>query len=792
MSHSTAKVPTPEKLELTAEGWKRFAFRWKHYAIAAKLNSEDSEVQVSHLLSVCGPEAEERYKSFVWADPASAEKITDVLARFERECMPDENTIIERYVFNSRVQKSGEAISDYVADLRRLSSTCKFEEMKAADAVNQLIRDKVVCGLPDAALRTRLLEEGKDLTLDKAIEMVKCSEQVARQTQVLDKTTPATISAIRNGSSSQFPHNDEKDSRKRQPDGRSRQSHYQAKPHDRPCQFCGGQPHSRSECPAAEQECHNCQKKGHYSKVCRSARATSQPQKVSSSWIVQAINKIDRAEAAVRIFRIGKQDISFLVDCGAEVNVLPERLYKRATGDRSLSRVDPSKVAALACYGGEQVVTHGTAQLRLRNIENSPMHEFHIAKHDGEPIIGLRSSLDLGLIKLSPDVQIVPRNRSVTVIKSTPPQPPASVAEVIQAYPEVFDDKKVGDLGITHRIQLNPDVMPTTHAQRRVPEPIRDAVKKTIDQLVSRQVIEPVSEPADWVSSLVPIPKKDGSIRICMDCRELNSAVKREHYTIPTYDEVSARLAGAKKFSLLDAQSGFWHIRLSEESSRICTFNTPFGRYRWKRLPFGLKSAPEVFQKHLINALEGLQGIQVCADDILVVGYGDTEAEVNTSHDRNFQALMSRCREKKIHLNGAKLKYKLDEVIYMGHRLTTQGMGPDPAKVSAISEMPAPKDVTHLRGFLGTVTYLARYLPRLSTVSEPLRQLLKKDVEFQWTNTRVQAFEEIKKLVTVAPVMPYYNPKTPVSIQCDASQYGLGAALLQTGKPVAVASRSGR
>lgn len=99
-----------------------------------------------------------------------------------------------------------------------------------------------------------------------------------------------------------------------------------------------------------------------------------------------------------------------------------------------------------------------------------------------------------------------------------------------------------------------------------------------------------------------------------MDCRDLNEAVCREYYTLPTYDETSSGLHGAKVFSLVDTKNRFWHVRLDKESTKLCTFNTPFGRYAWKRLPFGLKSSPEVFQKQLIQALEGLEGVLICAD----------------------------------------------------------------------------------------------------------------------------------------------------------------------------------
>ena len=804
-----------EKLELSAEGWKRFHFNWENYLVAAKLSKESSEVKVSHFLMVCGPEAQDRYKSFTWAPDTDAKVIEKVIQRFERECLPSENTIIERYVFNSRSQKVSEPIKEYAADLRRLASTCKFEAMKPDDIISELIRDKIVSGLPDATMRTRLLEEGTSLTLDRTLEMIQCAEQVAKQSKVLDAATKpmsTSVSAVQQGSSSRFPRKEGKNQRggfttpfppanrntsrgspttpstrndAYNPRGSKEQS-YEEK-----CRNCGHKKHQqRSECPAIGVECHGCQGKGHYRRMCRSTPAAG---KQISGFQVNTLNTIDRASAAVRVYRIGNKDVTFLVDCGAEVNVIPAYLYRRATGDSDLRRVDRSHATTLNCYGGEQVATHGTVSLRLKNAATSPSPTFHVSSHKGDPVLGLQTCLDLGLISLSPEVQLQRgqlRQSDASVSATRKVTSSSSASDVAQAYPEVFSETDVGDLGIVHHIELDPAVRPTTHAQRRVPEPIRDAVLKTLRQLEKLKVIVPQSKPTDWVSSLVPVLKPDGSVRVCMDCRELNNAVKREHYTIPTYDEVSARLAGAKMFSLCDAKNGFWHVRLDEESSMKCTFNTPFGRYRWKRMPFGLKSAPEVFQKHLIHALEGLQGILVCADDILVLGYGDTPAEIEKTHDANFTALMQRCRQKKIRLSGAKLKYKVDEVIYMGHRLTSTGMGPDPGKVSAIADLPVPKDLTHLRGFICTVNYLARYLPKLSAVSEPLRQLLKKDVEFLWTDERLKSFNEVKQLVTSATELHYYDPKIPVTLQCDASQYGLGASLIQNGQPVAFASRS--
>ncbi len=149
---------------------------------------------------------------------------------------------------------------------------------------------------------------------------------------------------------------------------------------------------------------------------------------------------------------------------------------------------------------------------------------------------------------------------------------------------------------------------------------------------------------------------KPNKLRICIDPRDLNRAICREHYQLPTVEEVTTRLAGAKKFTVCDAKDGFHQIQLDEESSYLTTFNTPFGRYRWTRLPFGISSAPEVWQRRMHEFVEGLEGVEVIADDFLIVGFGNTDDEANASLERNERAFFQKCREWNLKLNKSKLK----------------------------------------------------------------------------------------------------------------------------------------
>ncbi len=165
------------------------------------------------------------------------------------------------------------------------------------------------------------------------------------------------------------------------------------------------------------------------------------------------------------------------------------------------------------------------------------------------------------------------------------------------------------------------------------------------------------------------------------------------------------------------------------ESSYLTTFQTPWGRYRYKRMPFGISPAPEFFQQKLDHNLEGLVGVYEIADNILITGCGDTIAETNRDHDRNMHQLLQRCRERHIKLNFDKLEYKSSEVTYMGHALSSDRLKADPNKVAAIKDTPKPEDAAGVQRFIGMTKYHAKFLPYLSDISEPLRKLTHKAID---------------------------------------------------------------
>ena len=186
--------------------------------------------------------------------------------------------------------------------------------------------------------------------------------------------------------------------------------------------------------------------------------------------------------------------------------------------------------------------------------------------------------------------------------------------------------------------------------------------------------------------------------------------------------------------------------------------------------------------------IKGLVGVEVIADDFVVVGRGQSDAEAVWDHDKNMQALLQRCEERGVRLNADKLNLRMHEVSFIGHRTTDQGLCVDPAKVLAIKQMPTPKNVAGVQKLLGLTQYLSNFLPHLSDITKPLQELTQKDTEWVWDHVQQNALEKLKQAVIGTPVLRYYNINEEVTLQCDASQSGLDAAMMQNGHPMAYAS----
>ena len=299
-----------------------------------------------------------------------------------------------------------------------------------------------------------------------------------------------------------------------------------------------------------------------------------------------------------------------------------------------------------------------------------------------------------------------------------------SEQDIVNSYSVVCKSK--GKLEGELHLELDKSVQPVQLPPRRVPLAIKDKLQPELEILSIMEIIAKVDDPTDWTSSMVVTTKRNGKVRLCIDPNPLNNALKRNHYPLPSIEDVLPLLSDAKLFTVLDARNGFGHVQVDTDSSYLTIFSIPWNRYHWLRMPFGITGAPEEFQRRMDITLGGLDSTKAIADDILVFGTGSTQEEAEKSHNERLRAVLERCRQKGVRLNKDKMQFKQQKVAYMGHVITSDGLQADPNKIKAILNMPSPTDKEAVQRLLGMTNYLQRFAPGLADATKPLRELLKK------------------------------------------------------------------
>ncbi len=302
-------------------------------------------------------------------------------------------------------------------------------------------------------------------------------------------------------------------------------------------------------------------------------------------------------------------------------------------------------------------------------------------------------------------------------------------------------------------------------------------------------VISPVDEPRPWCHAMVVARKPNGKLRICIDPRTLNPHLEREQMMIPDIDSIIMDLNEAKVLTVIDLEAGFWQVGVDDDSAKLLTFATPWGRFQYNRLPFGISIAPEIFHKAVADALQGIPGVVVFVDDILI--YAPTKEE----HDQRLKEVKARLAKANFTENKSKSgQVAQEEVKFLGHIVGRGQIRPDPAKIAALLDFPEPTCRKELKGLEGMLGWLRKFLPQLSEFLNDFRHLQKEHTAWIWTESERATFAKIKTaLKEIHPLMAI-KPGEPFSLAADASAYGLGAALTQkdgegNDRPIFFASR---
>eukprot|EP00731_Ephydatia_muelleri_P025536 Em0017g619a len=693
-------------------------------------------------------------RSLVAPDQPKDKSFAELKTLLKAHYDPKPLVIAERFRFYRRDQTAEESISEFLVELRRLAAHCEFGQF-----LDEALRDRLVCGLRNDAIQKRLLSEA-DVTLAKAVQIASSMESAEKQSLQLNVTKPGAICQVRVS-----------------------------------CNRCNSTDHSVRECRIKDSVvCFRCKKKGHIVRACRekgpSAMAVGRDERkaktgsLSTKWVdteeaeevgVQTVYVVNGdgpfGEPISVSLQVNGVILPMEIDTGAAVSIIPERVRQEL-----FPYLKPQNTRVrLRTYTAEQITVLGTISVQVKFKNQTRTLSLFVVNTDGPTLLGRDWMRQLKLDWSMVNHVLMEKNGRLEAL--------------MRKYEELFKPAMGAIQGVKAKLTVKADAHPKFCKARSVPFSIKQRVGEELDRLEKEGIVERVMH-SDWATPIVPVPKKDGTFRICGDYKvTVNPALEVDQYPLPKPEDIFASLAGGTAFSKIDLSQAYQQLLLDKESQQYLTVNTHQGLYRYKRLTFGVASAPAIFQRVMDTMLQGIPNVVCYLDDILVTG-ATIEAHLD-----NLEAVLHRLQQHGVRMNKEKSVFLAKKVTYLGHVIDAEGLHKSPTLTEAIVQAPPPQNTQELRSFLGMLNYYGKFIPNLATLLHPLNGLLRSGVKWQWSAQCRQAFEKAKEALQASSVLVHYDTDLPLVLAADASSYGVGAVIshrLPSGeeKPIAFASRT--
>ena len=735
-----------EQFDCSDGDWKAYQERLEQLFVVNEVEANDEAGRRAALLTVCGRDAYNLLRTLCAPKKPSEESYANLCKKMEEHFNPKPSEVMQRFSFHSRMRTANETVVEYVAALRRIAADCNF-----GNQLDENLRDRLVCGVNDCAIQRRLLSES-NLDLTKALAIATAAEATTRHLSHLqatnsDKLTVGHIAQVCR-SKGRFWKTGERRAR------------------DRIHQL------SKDEGQESEDEYE-----------LRWIRARE-----GRSAVNLCGDTASRGRKAVNL-NVTMQGCSMLMelDTGAAVSIISEESFQRIAGKGVTLK--PSNTR-LTSYTGGTITVLGMAEVDVTVQESVQPNTSYtlpviVVKGKGQSLLG-RNWLEKIRLQWQKIFKVDSKGSDTS---SLAPDTKLKLDAILQRHEVVFKEGLGTYTGPKVHIKIDATCTPKFFKARPVPYAQREAVEKELERLEREDIIESVSH-SEWASPVVTVTKDNGSLRLCGDYkRSVNPACHIDQYPLPQVKDMFARLAGCKRFTKIDLSQAYLQLTLDEESQSVTTINTIKGLFRFKRLPFGIASASAIFQRTIESVLRGIPCTLVRADDILVSGHSDEE------HLANVEKVLARLADAGLKAKRRKCRMMEPEVIYMGYVVNAHGHRPDPERVSAVLNAPAPKNVAELQSYLGMLNYYGQFIPSLATTLEPLHRLLRREARWEWKSEQEEAFMTTKGKLCGDPVLTHFCPTKPIQLACDASPFGVGAVLSQTlsdgsERPVAYASRT--
>lgn len=738
---------TVSPFEETEEKFDNYMERLEFYFTANEITDEKKK---SIFLSVIGSRTYETLKHLLVPETPNSVDYQRIVQILSQHFSPQRLIISERFKFYNITQSSSESINNYVVRLKEAATHCNFDNF-----IQEALRDRFVCGLCSYNTRKKLLAE-RNLTFTSAYEIALALEVAESQNTLVNVSSPADhkIQNINKIVKKSIVKN---------------------------CIHCNKK--HGGECRYKSATCYNCKKPGHITPACKNKRSTvnnfvdhvddndlmtcsNEVGLINSVFIVNNLETSTYGNC-LQEYKIGLSvndvPITFCIDTGCAFTLISKQTFSLLNiSEKCLQPVS----FKLKTYLHEELPVLGEVKVDVKYKGSTKQLPLVVLKQDKG--ISLLGRLWLSSLKETNHFSL----GNIGLIENSAKD--KLVRDIKNKFASIFNNDTFGSTikDIKAHIILKEGATPVFCKARTVPYALKSVVEKELKRLCERGILYSVTN-SDWCCPIVCVPKKD-TVRICCDFSSgLNKNILTEHYPLPNIHDLLSSLGGNKVFCLLDLSNAFHQLLVDEGSQKFLTINTHVGLFRYKTLPYGIKSAPSIFQFAIDKILSGLSNVKAYIDDILIYGSNSQDCETHLIK------VLERLKSYNVKVNIEKCKFFETSIDYLGYRVDEKGLHPLKHKCEAIANAPNPENVTQLKAYLGLLSFYSRFLPNMSTVLQPLYELLKKNKKWSWTKACERSFKDSKQLLLTSNVLVHYDQNKPLFLSCDSSQYGIGCTLSQ-------------
>ena len=770
-----AMVPSFHAFAKGQDNWESYMQQMTQHFSAYSVTSE--EKKKAFFLTWIGSETFELLKKLYGTNDLGTHTYEEMVKKLSEHFQEQIHVVSARYNFNKCLIKPTQSYREWVAELRGIARQCQFKcagDNCTSTYVDEMIRDMLILHTPHDTVRTAALQKLKP-TL----------EEVLLIAESFMSTSSATNSIKQQQSQEKVP---EVNAITAQAKNRAKKDKQNKK-----CYSCGGA-HKRSECKFREALCWSCGRERHISRVCvsKSEKTNSKkgktPNKKSNEKSGVHTNAIDVIESVYNMteeimkdnkkkyinVEISNATITFQMDSGSSVYVITLHTYKQLGKPKLRKCTRP-----IYAYGKKAIEILGEFETKIKCNESEKLAVLVVAKVDsGQNLFGmdLFKTFNFDIVQINS-------------VEADEKELKAEADKLFTKYKDLFEPALGTVPNFKAHIQLKNSAVPKYCKSRQIPFALFGKFKAEAERLEQAGVWKRVKF-SDWASPIVLTPKPDGSLRICTDFKvSINHQIDIERFPLPTREQLLHKIRYGQIFSKIDLKDAYMQLELDEESKKLLVANTPLGLFEYQRLPYGIASAPAIFQRFLEQILQDVEGCGNYLDDIIVASPTVEE------HIQRLEQIFKILREWGIKCKQNKCSLFQDHIDYLGRRISAEGILPEQSGVTAIKNLKRPENIKEVEALMGKINYYHSYIPNMSQIAAPIKQLRRKNTRFKWTQQHEQAFNSLKQHIVNATQLVHFQEHLPIILATDASSFGIGAVISHVYEdgsehPIAFASKT--